>query len=279
MRGRGARGADARPAPLAPPPRSPAALADSRGRIRGRRVPPWRRRIRQPSAGRAREGGGHLPRGGRVAARSCRGAPDRPRRAADAPRVGHATIYDEAREITEGGGRAAPAPAEPGRGRCVRFEWRHSGAARRAGWHEMKDSRPGNPNLVARLVDPPRCAAGAAASRVGPGKRGGRAARGRGAVRRAHGDAVRRRLALRGPGSPRKGRREGAQGIAAAYRVRAAGRPSGGSASPAPKGSRRPTAFEGGLLAGGIDLTSGRPRRPQANGKPGRFFGTPWRRS
>ena len=84
----------------------------------------------------------------------------------------------------------------------------------------------------------------------GSGKRGGRASRGRKAVRRARGDAGRRRPALRGPGRPRKGRGE------------------------APKGSRRPAAPGGELPERGIDPAGGRRCRPQTGGKPGRPFGT-----
>ncbi len=61
-------------------------------------------------------------------------------RAAGALGVDHVASCDKARGIARDCVLAVPSPAKPGRGRRVRFEGRRSGAARRAGRRETKDS-------------------------------------------------------------------------------------------------------------------------------------------
>ena len=64
-------------------------------------------------------------------------------RTAGALGVDHVASCDKARGIARDCGLAVPSPAKPGRGRRVRFEGRRSGATRRAGRRETKDSRFG----------------------------------------------------------------------------------------------------------------------------------------
>ncbi len=86
--------------------------------------------------------------GGAAAREGARGRPAHRQRAEGRSRYN----LRRAPGIARDGGQAVPSTAKPGRGRRVRFEMRHSGATRRAGWHGTEDSRFKSPSICCRPV-------------------------------------------------------------------------------------------------------------------------------